>query len=597
MDGLVPSQTKSVTQGTPLGDAEALWAYGTDVWQRSVLFWDTLRKRANDVLDREASGAPDVLAFRYETLLDARRFGRPVNYALLRITAYGSDEADHCLNPDKPPLIVMDPRAGSGPGIGGFRRESELGIALHEGHPVYFVTFFPEPCPSQTLIDVLHALRQFADEVIRRHPGKLPILYGNCQAGWAAILLALHCKGALGPVVLNGSPLSYWSGEPGVNPMRLAGGLTGGIWPVRLLADLGDGRFDGAWLVQNFEMLKPELTLWEKYSTLFQDPMGEHDRFLAFERWWNSFYALSREEITAIVRHLFIGNELERGVLDLGDGVGIDLRNLRSPVVVFASYGDDISPPHQSLAWIRQVYRSTEALKAAGQRIIYLLDRKVGHLGIFVSASVARFEHRAILDAMPDVDALPSGLYEMMIENPTGDPDCRRPQYHVGFEPRQVEDLPFEDPPAAFERARRVSEAADQAYGLFVAPWMRAVSNPATAEVLRWLHPMRSSRYLLSEKFSPWMHGVAATAEFVRNSRASGSTDNAWRLAEQGAIDQAFECLRTMRRFRDIGLELVFRALFGDPPTVGEATDISRQQAGPPAGSMRVAEPEALTAR
>lgn len=561
-----------------LGDA---WAYGMDAWKRSILFWDTLRERANDVLVREASGAPDVLAFRHETLLDARRFEQPVNYALLRITAYGLDETDHCLDPNKPPLIVMDPRAGSGPGIGGFRRASELGIALHEGYPVYFVSFFPAPCPGQTLIDVLHALRRFADAVIARHPGKLPILYGNCQAGWAAILLALHCKGALGPVVLNGSPLSYWAGEPGVNPMRLAGGLTGGIWPVRLLADLGDGQFDGAWLVQNFEMLKPDNTLWEKYAALFQDPGGEHDRFLAFERWWHGFYALSREEITAIVHHLFIGNELERGVLDLGDGVPIDLRDLKSPLMVFASYGDDISPPHQSLAWIRRVYRSTEDLKAVGQRIVYLIDRKVGHLGIFVSASVARFEHRAILDALPDVDALEPGLYEMIIDNPTGDPNCHRPQYRVAFETRRVEDLPFDEPPASFERARQVSEAVDQAYGLFVSPWVQAMSNPVTASMLKWLHPMRSSRYLLSEKFAPWMYGVATLARLVRSEDAGVPADGTWRAMEHAAVEQTTATIRTMRQLRDISFEFGFRALYGDLPGIGTSGGSSRRQAAP----------------
>ena len=352
--------------------------YMIDAWQRTILFWDVQRERANDILSQYSAGAPDILAFRHETLLDARRFPRPANYALLRITAYGEDEADHCLDPAKPPLIVIDPRAGHGPGIGGTRRESELGIALHEGYPVYFVTFFPAPCPGQTLIDVLHALRRFVDAVAARHEGRPPILYGNCQGGWAAILLALHCEGSLGPVVLNGSPLSYWSGEPGVNPMRLAGGLSGGVWPVRLLADLGDGQFDGAWLVQNFEGLKPENALWEKYLPLFLDPEGERARFLAFERWWNTFYALSRDEITTIVRHLFIGNELERGVLDLGDGTRIDLRELRSPLVIFASQGDNITPPHQALGWIARVYRDTDALKQAGQRIVYLLNPKVG---------------------------------------------------------------------------------------------------------------------------------------------------------------------------------------------------------------------------
>jgi hypothetical protein len=86
-----------------------------------------------------------VLTFAHETILDARRFERPSNYALLRITTVGEEHADDCVDDSKPPVIVIDPRAGHGPGIGGFKRESEVGIALHEGHPVYFVSFFSAP--------------------------------------------------------------------------------------------------------------------------------------------------------------------------------------------------------------------------------------------------------------------------------------------------------------------------------------------------------------------------------------------------------------------------------------------------------------------
>lgn len=83
------------------------------------------------------------------SLLDARRFEQPANYALLRITTLGEEHADDCVDKNKPPVIVIDPRAGHGPGIGGFKRESEVGIALDEGFPVYFVSFFPSPSPHQ----------------------------------------------------------------------------------------------------------------------------------------------------------------------------------------------------------------------------------------------------------------------------------------------------------------------------------------------------------------------------------------------------------------------------------------------------------------
>ena len=92
---------------------------------------------------------PPLLDFKYETLLNARHFNRPANYALLRITESGDNCWDDCVDMAKPPVIVVDPRAGHGPGIGGFKRDSEVGIAMHEGHPVYFVVFFPEPEPEQ----------------------------------------------------------------------------------------------------------------------------------------------------------------------------------------------------------------------------------------------------------------------------------------------------------------------------------------------------------------------------------------------------------------------------------------------------------------
>ena len=250
----VPLRLSSVSQSAPgLGAERAapdVGAYGRDLWERTVLFWDALRQRADNMLEHERAGLPPLLDFRYETILDARRFERPANYALLRVTEVEGRCLEDCEDAAKPPVVVVDPRAGHGPGIGGFKRDSEVGMALRESHPVYFVIFFPEPAPAQTLADVHHALRRFVTEVARRHDGRPPVLYGNCQAGWALTLLSADCAGLTGPVVLNGSPLSYWAGEQGLNPMRFAGGLLGGVWLAHLAADLGNGRFDGAWLAQ-----------------------------------------------------------------------------------------------------------------------------------------------------------------------------------------------------------------------------------------------------------------------------------------------------------------------------------------------------------
>jgi hypothetical protein len=344
--------------------------------------------------------------------------------------------------------------------------------------------------------------------------------------------------------------------------MRLTGGLLGGSWITNFLADLGNGQFDGAWLIQSFENLKPE-AVWEKYANLFLSVDKEQDRFLEFERWWNGWYSFSREEIVEVVDRLFIGNELEQGTLDLGDGVTIDLRQLRNPLVIFASYGDNITPPHQALAWLKAVYKTTDTLKHAGQRIVYLINPHVGHLGIFVSASVARFEHRAILESLGDVEALAPGLYEMKISNPTGDPDCRKPQYSVAFEERRVEDLIFDYPREAFERVREVSEFNEMLYRTFMSPWVQASATPWSAALLKWLHPMRTSRYLLSEKFSPWMHVTAAMAKQVRKNRVSVPEDGQLRVAERDFSAHVTKTIEAAREQRDKMEEAAFQVLYG----------------------------------
>jgi Protein of unknown function (DUF3141) len=540
------------------------WDYGLDVWQRSILFWDALRQRADNMLEHERAGMPPLLDFKYETILDARRFDNPTNYALLRITEVGEDCWEDCVNPAKPPVIVVDPRAGHGPGIGGFKHESEVGMALHEGHPVYFVIFFPEPERGQTLADVHHALRRFVAEVIERHPGNPPVLYGNCQAGWAVTLLSADCQGLTGPAVLNGSPLSYWAGDSGTNPMRVSGGLLGGAWLAHFMSDLGDGRFDGAWLAQNFENLKPEKAIWEKYAKLFTNIDSERERFLEFERWWNGFYTLSREEILAIVENLFIGNELEQGEFRVCEGCTADLRRIRNPIVVFASYGDNITPPHQALGWIPAVYKDTHDLKQAGQRIVYLTNPHVGHLGIFVSAKVARLEHRAILESLDEIEALAPGLYEMKIDNPSGDPDCHKPQYAVRFEERKLEDLEIPPQSEAFERVRDASEFNESIYKTFVSPWVQVAANPWTAEMMKWMHPMRASRYLFSEAFNPWMRGVAMLADAVAEKRAPLSDDHPAIGRERALIGQATQAVETTREARDSALRQVFSLLYGN---------------------------------
>ena len=245
--------------------------YMVDATQRNVLFWDVMRQRGNQYRDHLAETVPHVLEYEVKLVLDGRTFDRPVNYALA-----GWPPADAEVDASRRPFVVVDRRAGHGPGIGGFKADSEIGVAFKAGHPCYFIGFLPDPMPGQTIEDIARAEAIFLEKVIALHPetdGK-PCVIGNCQAGWAIMMLASIRPELFGPIIVAGSPLSDRAGVRGKNPMRYSGGLLGGSWLTSFTSDLGHGKFDGAWLVQNFENQNPATRLEQTVQLIFQDRHG-----------------------------------------------------------------------------------------------------------------------------------------------------------------------------------------------------------------------------------------------------------------------------------------------------------------------------------
>src|SRR6476646_11452810 len=105
------------------------------------------------------------------------------------------------------------------------------------------------------------------------------------------------------------------------------------------------------------------------------------------------------------------------GRIQTPDGETIDLRNIRSPIVVFCSKGDNVTPPQQALGWILDLYDSIDDIRANGQTIVYTIHETVGHLGIFVSGGVAKKEHGEFSSNIDLIDTLPPGLYEAIFED------------------------------------------------------------------------------------------------------------------------------------------------------------------------------------
>jgi Protein of unknown function (DUF3141) len=555
---------------SPLGMFGPAMEYMVDAAQRSVLFWDVMRQRGNQYREHLAETAPHVLDYEVELLVDGRTLERPVNYGLVRVVPPPGTEID----PTRRPFVIVDPRAGHGPGIGGFKADSEIGVAFKAGHPCYFIGFLPEPMPGQTIGDVARAEAVFLEKVIALHPdadGK-PCVIGNCQAGWAVMMLAATRPELFGPIIIAGAPLSYWAGVHGKNPMRYSGGLLGGSWLTALTGDLGHGKFDGAWLVQNFENQNPANTLWTKQYNLYSKIDTEAPRYLGFERWWGGHVKLNAEEMQFIVDQLFVGNNLAAGRIQTSDGNAVDLRSIRSPIVAFCSKGDNITPPQQALGWILDLYDDVDQIRSYGQTIVYTVHESVGHLGIFVSGGVAKKEHNEFSSNIDLIDTLPPGLYEAVFEAKTADtinPDLAAGNWVMRCEARTLDDIrALGGNDAADERrfatAARVSEINLALYRTYAQPIVRALVTSPMAEWMQQLHPLRLQFELFSNA-NPMMAPVAALADEVRKNRTPAAAGNPFVALQENVSHQLVAALDAWRDATEALAERTFLTVYGQP--------------------------------
>jgi hypothetical protein len=375
-----------------------------------------------------------------------------------------------------------------------------------------------------------------------------------------------------GPLIIAGSPLSYWNGVHGRNPMRYSGGLLGGSWLTALTSDLGAGKFDGAWLVQNFENLNPANTLWTKQYNLYSKIDTEAQRYLGFERYWGGHVNLNDEEIQFIVDQLFVGNNLAAAKIQTSDGKPLDLRNIRSPIVVFCSEGDNITPPPQALGWILDLYDSVDDIRSHEQTIVYSVHQKIGHLGIFVSGGVARKEYSEFSNNIDLIDLLPPGLYEATFERKGADtvnPDLVSGDWVMRCEERTLDDIralggndAADD--RCFAAAAKLSEINLALYRAFAHPFVRALANPPLAEWMQKLHPLRVTYELISDA-NPMMAMLKPMAAWVRENRTAVASDNPFVVWQENLSKQIIAALDAWRDGRDHLAEQTFFTIYGSP--------------------------------
>jgi hypothetical protein len=282
-----------------------------------------------------------------------------------------------------------------------------------------------------------------------------------------------------------------------------------------------------------------------------------------------------------------IGNKIwsdeVRGLL----GQSFDLRKIQSPIILFASLGDNITPPQQAFNWVADVYGSTDEIKARGQVIVGLLHQDVGHLGIFVSGRVAKKEYTELVSVLKSIEALPPGLYGMQIlEKKRAD---GRVEYEVQFVEHRLEEIvkrlnrferADENP---FQAVQEISKFNQQAYELFARPLAQAMSNERLSHDL---NPLRVQRWAASD-LNPWLAWLGPTAAAVKATRQALGAEAPTRQGEWFLSELVSSVLDFHREIHDALSEAMFYQTYGGL----FALYLADQQEAVGFGSERVAEP------
>ena len=454
-----------------------------------------------------------------------------------------------------------------------FKAESEIGDALNAGHPVYFIGFGAMPAPGQQFLDVVEGQVSFFERVVELHPeAPRPFAIGNCQAGYQTLMVAILRPDLFGPCLVAGSPMSYWQGVHGKNPMRYAGGLLGGSWLTAMSSDLGKGKIDGTGLILNFDILNPANWLWGKQYEVYTHVDTDAERYLQFEKWWGDFIQLNGDELQFLVDNLFIGDKLTRNQLQSSNGTVFDLRSITSPIIVFTSTKDNISPPPQTLGWILDLYRDVDDIRATGRTIVYCVSQEIGHLAIFVSSKVGAKEDEEFVQLMDVIDCLPPGLYEMVISPRPADVPAAgfvTGNWIARFEARSFDDVralgrnsPEDD--RAFAAVARLSEVNLSIYRTFMQPFVRAFANQPMADLTLALNPLRLSYTIFGDK-NPWMKGMQPLAAAVSAARRPVAADNQLLALQAKVSEQITSGLESYRVARDKLEEQIFFGFYGSP--------------------------------
>jgi poly(3-hydroxyalkanoate) synthetase len=273
---------------------------------------------------------------------------------------------------DITPTLIVPPQAGHHSCIVDYSaRQSQVRTALEAGLTRTFVLEWLGATQETKNAGVLDYLESVHGAIARI--GEPVNLVGDCQGGWLATIYdALH-PDDVATLTIAGAPIDFHAGDAAIADFtRWAGGLA----PYRLAVELGGGVLDGRLMLGGFIGLQPETEISKQVDlALNLDDDAYIERYREFQDWYAFTQSIPGAMYLWAVEHLFIGNELVRGTLEI-DGRPVRLGAIRCPVNLLGGTTDHITPPEQ-------VFALADHVGTSPSDVTTTLTHG-GHLGLFM---------------------------------------------------------------------------------------------------------------------------------------------------------------------------------------------------------------------
>jgi len=281
--------------------------------------------------------------------------------------------ADH-----KTPVLIIPPQAGHHSSIADYGPEQSLVEAIRSVTGSVYVTEWKAADPerkNETIDDSVKAMDQCVHTVCKK--GSKVNLIGLCQGGWQSAIYTALFPEKVKSITLAAAPIDFKAGSGKIQ-------FYTEIYPMffyESLVAMGGGTMPGEYMKLGFKMLNPVDRFILDYSDLYSNINdGEYtERYRKFRNWYEYTQNLPGRMYLQIVKELFKENRLINGGLKIL-GKGVNLHNIRCPLVLIAGETDDITPREQVF--------NTE--KHVSSKDIMKLTVPAGHIGVFMGKKILK---------------------------------------------------------------------------------------------------------------------------------------------------------------------------------------------------------------